>query len=87
MSDKIADFNGLSEQERKAGHNYAMCLPSIFIVAHVDYVRIVSVLPPGVDETAIHAQSLLSAELLADKNVDIEKVEALNRAINHSLFQ
>lgn len=69
-------FASLSEQERKAGHNYAMCLPSLFIVAHVDYVRVMRVLPLGVDQTEIHAEWLFSAETMTDKNADIEKVAA-----------
>ena len=50
-----------------------MCMPSMFIVAHVDYVRVMRVLPLGVDETEIQAEWLFSEETLADKNADIEK--------------
>lgn len=66
-------FAGLTEQERKTAHNYVMCMPSMFIVAHVDYVRVMRVLPLGVDKTEIQAEWLFSEETLADKNADIEK--------------
>jgi hypothetical protein len=38
---------------RAAGHVYLTSLPSMFIVAHVDYVRVVPVLPVMPEEYAI----------------------------------
>ena len=38
-------FAGLSDRERADGQNYAMNLPSMFIVGHVDYVRTVRLVP------------------------------------------
>ena len=37
------------------------CLPSLFIAAPVDYVRVMRVLPLGVDKTEIHAEWQYSA--------------------------
>ena len=51
-------FGGLTEAERSAGQTYAMNLPSMFIVGHVDYVRIVRLLPLGPERTELTAEWL-----------------------------
>lgn len=59
-------FAGLTEAERKAGQHYATHLPSMFVVGHVDYVRIVSLLPLGPGETQLTAEWLFLPSALAD---------------------
>lgn len=51
-------FAGLTDAERAAGQSYAMSLPSMFVVGHVDYVRIVRLLPLGPERTQLTAEWL-----------------------------
>ncbi len=51
-------FTGLTEAERANGQTYAMNMPSMFIVGHVDYVRIVRLSPLGPEQTALKAEWL-----------------------------
>jgi Rieske 2Fe-2S family protein len=60
-------FRTLSEAERKAGQTYATHLPSMFVVGHVDYVRVVSLLPLGPQETQLTAEWLFLPGTLEDQ--------------------
>ncbi len=64
-------FPGISAADRKAGHIYMTSVPSVFIVAHVDYVRVVRLLPLGPEETAMSIEFLFLPETLADQRHDI----------------
>ncbi|MFK7734368.1 MAG: aromatic ring-hydroxylating dioxygenase subunit alpha [Pseudomonadales bacterium] len=64
-------FSELSEQERKVGHNYAVLLPSMFIVAHVDHVRTVQLLPLSADKTRLRADWYFPQAALDDATLDI----------------
>jgi Rieske 2Fe-2S family protein len=55
-------FPGLSEEDRKLGAIYMTGLPSMFIVGHVDYVRVVRLLPLGPEQTELRVEYLFSAE-------------------------
>jgi Rieske 2Fe-2S family protein len=59
-------FPGLSDEDRKLGHIYLTGLPSVFIVGHVDYVRVVRLRPLGPEETELRVEYLFSAQTLAD---------------------
>lgn len=63
-------FPGLSEEEKARGQSYFVSLPSVFIAAHVDYMRTVRILPLSVDETEIEVEWLFSPEVLADPDFD-----------------
>ena len=67
-------FPGLSEADRKAGHIYMTSLPSVFLVGHVDYVRVVRLLPLGPEETELRVEYLFSPETLADPGFDMRNV-------------
>jgi glycine betaine catabolism A len=64
---------GLSAEDRKAGHLYVDALPSAFIVGHVDYVRIVRLLPLAPERTDMSIEFLFRPETLADPASDIMK--------------
>jgi len=64
-------FPGVSAADRKAGHIYLTSVPSVFIVAHVDYVRVVRLLPLGPELTAMSIEFLFLPETLADPRRDI----------------
>ena len=67
-------FPGLSEEDRKAGYVYMTALPSVFLVGHVDYVRVVRLLPLGPERTELRIEYLFSPQTLADPNFDMPNV-------------
>ena len=67
-------FPGLSEADRKAGHIYMTSLPSVFLVGHVDYVRVVRLLPLGPESTELRVEYLFSPQTLADPDFDLGNV-------------
>jgi glycine betaine catabolism A len=68
-----ATFPGLTAEERAAGHRFVTCWPTMYIVGHVDYMRIVSMQPRGPEETELTAEWLFPAESLANPGFDLEK--------------
>jgi glycine betaine catabolism A len=67
-------FAGLTEEDRKTGHIYLTGLPSMFIVGHVDYVRVVRLLPLGPEQTELRVEYLFSPESLASPEFDMRNV-------------
>jgi glycine betaine catabolism A len=66
-------FPGLSPEDRSNGHLYLTAYPSVFMVAHVDYVRIVRLLPLAPERTEMSIEFLFLPETLADPARDIMK--------------
>ena len=64
-------FEGLTRAERQRGHTYAVALPSLFVVGHVDYVRSVQITPLGSEKMRIDAEWLLTPEALEDSALDL----------------
>lgn len=60
-------FPDLSAEDRQAGHIYMTCMPSAFIVGHVDYVRVVRLRPLGPEQTELSIEFLFLPQTLADK--------------------
>jgi glycine betaine catabolism A len=69
-----AAFPGLSEEDLHAGHIYMTGLPSIFIVGHADYVRVVRLLPLGPEQTELRVEYLFSPQTLADPKFDMRNI-------------
>jgi glycine betaine catabolism A len=67
-------FSGLSDEDRKAGHIYMTGLPSVFLVGHVDYVRVVRLLPLGPEKTELRVEYLFSPQTLADPQFDLHNI-------------
>jgi Rieske 2Fe-2S family protein len=65
-------FPDVSAEDRKAGHLYMTCLPSAFIVGHVDYVRVVRLRPIAPEQTELSIEFLFLPETLADPTRDIQ---------------
>ncbi len=74
-------FSDLTEQERKVGHNYAVILPSMFIVAHVDHVRIVQLRPLSADKTYLRADWFFPQAALDDETLDIAKFTSFAKQV------
>ena len=76
------EFPGLSEEDRKVGHVYMTALPSMFIVGHADYMRVVRLRPLGPEQTEMRVEYLFSAENLASPDFDMHNVvEFTNRVM------
>ncbi len=67
-------FPGLSDEDRRAGHIYMTNLPSIFLVGHVDYVRVVRLLPLGPEVTELRVEYLFSPRTLVDPRFDLRNI-------------
>ncbi len=67
-------FEGLTDAERTHGKAYFVSLPSVFIAAHADYVRIVRILPKGPEETELQAEWLFENHTLKDPAFDLSNV-------------
>ncbi|MAI81109.1 MAG: ring-hydroxylating oxygenase subunit alpha [Deltaproteobacteria bacterium] len=67
-------FPNLTQEEIKNGHTYCETLPSAFIVGHVDYVRVLRVLPIGPERTDIFTQWLFRKETLEDASFSANAV-------------
>jgi Rieske 2Fe-2S family protein len=64
-------FPDVGSEDRQAGHVYLTSVPSVFIVAHVDYVRVVRLLPLAPEVTEMSIEFLFLPETLADPKCDI----------------
>lgn len=67
-------FAGLTEEERAEGYRFVTLWPSAYVVAHVDYVRSVRVVPLGPERTRLIAEWHFSPETLAQAGFDAAKV-------------
>ena len=52
------EFPGLTAEQRSNGFNFVTVYPTMFIVAHVDYVRAVTLTPTGPETTRLTAEWL-----------------------------
>jgi Rieske 2Fe-2S family protein len=68
------EFPNLTDAQRQAGFQFATLLPTMYVVAHVDYVRAVSLRPVGPEETELTAEWLFPAETLAAQDFDLANV-------------
>jgi Rieske 2Fe-2S family protein len=68
------EFLGLTDAERAGGFTFVTVLPSLFLVAHVDYARAVSLTPLGPETTRLRAEWLFPAETLAAPGFDLANV-------------
>ena len=75
------EFEHLTEQQRRAGHTYGVSPPSCFMVAHVDYARMVYLLPLGPEKTRLDVTWLLNPLTAADPNARIEDIIALGKLV------
>lgn len=74
-------FTGLTDTERDAGQTYVTSLPSMFVVGHVDYVRVVRLVPLGPEQTELTAEWLFLPEALAAPQSDIDNIIAFGMQV------
>jgi Rieske 2Fe-2S family protein len=69
-----AQFPDLSAEERRLGYHYLTHTPSMYIAAHVDYVRVVRLRPLAPTCTEISTQWLFPAATLAAADFELQNV-------------
>jgi Rieske 2Fe-2S family protein len=67
-------FADLTPAEIARGQHYFVSLPSVFIAAHVDYMRSVRILPTGAEQTEIEVEWLFQPQTLARDDFDMADV-------------
>lgn len=68
------EFAELTQSQREAGHLFVTLLPAMFVVAHADYVRAVSLRPVAPEQTELRAEWLFAAATLSSPEFDLDKV-------------
>jgi Rieske 2Fe-2S family protein len=74
-------FPGLTDAERGAGYSFVTLWPSAYVVAHVDYVRSVRIVPLGPEQTRLVAEWHFSPETLAQPGFDAGAVAAFAKIV------
>ena len=74
-------FDGLSREEQSIGMTFFNLWPSVFIVAHVDYVRSVQVMPDGPEKTRLTVDWLVSPETMDREALDIPGLVAFGQQV------
>ncbi len=69
-------FPGLTPAEREAGYAFVTLWPSVYVVAHVDYVRSVRIVPLTPTTTRLIAEWHFPPETLAQPGFDAAQVAA-----------
>ena len=75
------EFPDLTDAQRDAGHTFVTLLPNAFIVAHVDYVRIVTVTPLAPEKTELKAEWLFLRETMEAPGFDLANVVDFARTV------
>lgn len=68
------EFPDLTDSQRETGHLFVTLLPTMFVVAHVDYVRVISMRPVGPEQTEICAEWLFAGQTVSSPDFDLDKV-------------
>jgi len=68
------EFPGLTSEERAVGQTFATLLPTMFVVAHADFVRTVSLKPLGPERTELRAEWLFAETTLKAPDFDLSSV-------------
>ncbi len=69
-----AEFRNLTEAQRTAAYTFVTLMPTMYVVAHVDYVRAVAIRPVSPEETELTAEWLFTPETLASPGFDLANV-------------
>ena len=75
------EFPGLTPTERQNGFNFVTLYPSMFVVAHVDYVRAVTLQPLGPEATRLTAEWYFPQETLDQPGFDAAEVAAFAKIV------
>jgi Rieske 2Fe-2S family protein len=76
-------FPDVTDQDRQLGAVYMTALPSMFMVGHPDYVRVVRLRPLAPEQTELRVEYLFAAQTLANPQFDLHNiVDFTNRVMN-----
>jgi len=64
------EFPDLTPEERASGYTFVTLWPTMFVVAHVDYVRSVTLTPVGPEQTRLTVEWYFAPETLAQPGFD-----------------
>lgn len=78
---RLPTLPGLSEEEKSRGQTFWNLEPSLFVVAHRDYVRCARILPRGTEETEIQMEWLFLPSVLEREDFDLEHATELGRRV------
>jgi Rieske 2Fe-2S family protein len=67
-------FPNLTEGEVQLGYTFLTIWPTMYIVAHADYIRQVNLLPLGPEKTQLTAEWLFPVETLEDPAYDLTRI-------------
>ena len=74
-------FEGLTEREQRAGQTFGVFPPSGYVVGHVDYARVVHMLPIGPERTRLNASWLLPPKSMEQPGFSLEKLVELGEMV------
>ena len=77
----LPSFERLDGNQRGQGHTYGVAEPSCFLVGHVDYARMVHMMPLSAEKTRLTVDWLLNEESIASPEFDLEKVIGLGQLV------
>ena len=72
---------GLTPEDVRRGMTYAVALPSLFVVGHVDHARSMRLVPLGPDRTQVEAAWLVPAERVGDPALDLDRLTGLAKRV------
>lgn len=74
-------FPGLNEDERRTGYSFATLWPSGYVVAHLDYVRSVRIIPLGPEWTRLVVEWHFAPQTLAQPGFDAGEVASFAKIV------
>ena len=74
-------FEGLTEREKRAGATFGVFPPSGYVVTHVDYARLVHMLPTGPERTRLVVSWLVPPGTVDHPEFSVEKLIELAEAV------
>jgi Rieske 2Fe-2S family protein len=74
-------FENVTAADAKVGHVYMTGLPSMFIVGHIDYVRVVRLRPLGPEQSELRVEYLFSRETLANPGFDLANIRDFTNTV------
>lgn len=74
-------FEGLTEREQSAGATFGVFPPSGYVVVHVDYARLVHLLPTGPEHTQLTVSWLVPPKTMEHPAFSVEKLIELGETV------
>ena len=74
-------FEGLTESEQRDGQTFGVFTPSGYVVTHVDYARLVHMLPTGPERTQLRVSWMVPPKTLEHPEFSVEKLVELGEIV------